>query len=94
MSRVTVIGSGPSGVHFARTLLDKGIGVTMIDAGRKAPSADHPDADFTTALCGRVDASEEGSHPVFKKKKVLRSRLCTHCARTVVTKESKDVTSE
>lgn len=46
MSRVTVVGSGPSGVHFAKTLLEKGIGVTMIDAGRPAPEAGFPDADL------------------------------------------------
>jgi choline dehydrogenase-like flavoprotein len=41
---VVVVGSGPSGVHFARTLLDKGIPVTMVDGGRPPPDPTLPDA--------------------------------------------------
>ena len=33
---VVVVGSGPSGVHFAKTLLEKGVPVTMIDGGAAA----------------------------------------------------------
>lgn len=46
MSEVTVVGSGPSGVHFALTLLRRGIGVHMIDAGREGERPPAPEADF------------------------------------------------
>jgi choline dehydrogenase-like flavoprotein len=41
MGRVTVVGSGPSGVHFALTLLRKGHEVTLVDVGypKSAPVA-------------------------------------------------------
>jgi choline dehydrogenase-like flavoprotein len=41
---VVVVGSGPSGVHFALTLLRKGIPVTMVDGGRPPPAPVEPDA--------------------------------------------------
>ena len=43
---VFVVGSGPSGVHFAETALAKGWAVTMIDVGRQAPAPVLPDARF------------------------------------------------
>jgi choline dehydrogenase-like flavoprotein len=43
---VLVVGSGPSGVHFAETALAKGWAVTMIDVGRPAPASVLPDARF------------------------------------------------
>jgi len=46
VSAVTVVGSGPSGVHFALTLLRRGIGVHMIDAGREGPPPPEAEADF------------------------------------------------
>lgn len=42
MNEVTVVGSGPSGVHFALTLLKKGISVRLIDAGGCGPDAVEP----------------------------------------------------
>lgn len=41
---VVVVGSGPSGVHFALTLLRKGIPVTMLDGGAPPPEPTLPDA--------------------------------------------------
>jgi len=41
---VTVVGSGASGVHFALTLLRKGIPVRMLDVGRQAAAPVLPDA--------------------------------------------------
>ncbi|MFN8178463.1 MAG: GMC oxidoreductase [bacterium] len=35
--RVVVVGSGASAVHFARTLLDRGDDVLMVDVGREGP---------------------------------------------------------
>ena len=46
MSRVVVVGSGASGVHFALTVLKKGHDVTMIDAGRDQRTAVMPEATF------------------------------------------------
>lgn len=46
MGKVTVIGSGPSGVHFALTLLKKGIDVEMIDVGYSGPSPVNPEDSF------------------------------------------------
>jgi choline dehydrogenase-like flavoprotein len=43
---VLVVGSGPSGVHFAQTALSKGYGVTMVDVGRQAAPPVLPDARF------------------------------------------------
>ncbi|MEX2048836.1 MAG: GMC oxidoreductase [Gemmatimonadota bacterium] len=40
---IVVVGSGPSGVHFAQTLLAKGHDVTLIDAGRTPPDPVMPD---------------------------------------------------
>jgi len=44
--RVLVVGSGPSGVHFAQTALGKGYDVTMVDVGREAPEPVLPGARF------------------------------------------------
>jgi choline dehydrogenase-like flavoprotein len=42
-----VIGSGPSGVHFALTALRKNHRVTMLDVGQRAPQPVLPDEDFS-----------------------------------------------
>ena len=47
MKGVVVVGSGPSGVHFAQTLLEKGYAVTMVDVGNAKPAAVLPDLDFS-----------------------------------------------
>src|SRR5262245_13887187 len=44
MSRVTVVGSGPSGVHFALTALRRGYEVVMIDVGHHRSAPVMPDA--------------------------------------------------
>lgn len=44
--RVLVVGSGPSGVHFALTALRRGFEVTMVDVGRRGPPPVFPDATF------------------------------------------------
>jgi choline dehydrogenase-like flavoprotein len=46
MSSVLIVGSGPSGVHLAQTLLARGHVVTMLDVGHQKPAAVLPDADF------------------------------------------------
>ncbi len=43
---VVVVGSGPSGVHFALTLLEKGYRVQMLDVGRSGHPPILPDARF------------------------------------------------
>lgn len=44
--RLTVVGSGPSGVQFAETALAMGHQVTMVDVGRTPPPVVLPDAGF------------------------------------------------
>jgi len=46
MTQIVVIGSGPSGVHLAKTLLDLGRGVTVLDVGHQRPPPVLPQADF------------------------------------------------
>ena len=46
MARVTVVGSGASGVHFAWTLLQRGHQVTMIDGGLAGRPFPYPDANY------------------------------------------------
>lgn len=43
MPEVTVVGSGPSGVHFALSLLEKGYRVHMIDVGRSGEDPPAPE---------------------------------------------------
>ncbi len=45
-SRVVVVGSGPSAVHFALTVLRKGYGVLMLDVGYEKPAAVNPEDSF------------------------------------------------
>jgi choline dehydrogenase-like flavoprotein len=46
VSTALVVGSGPSGVHLAETLLARGHAVTMLDVGHGKPTAVLPEADF------------------------------------------------
>ena len=46
MTRCTVIGSGPSGIHFAQSALERGHHVEMIDVGREPPEAVNPEDSF------------------------------------------------
>ena len=48
LRKVTVVGSGASGVHFALTLLRKGYDVLMIDGGQAPPSPVAPQHSFDT----------------------------------------------
>jgi hypothetical protein len=43
---VVVVGSGPSAVHFAAGLLERGIAVHMLDVGRERPEPVLPEASF------------------------------------------------
>ncbi|HEY9519434.1 MAG TPA: hypothetical protein VIQ98_09235, partial [Gemmatimonadales bacterium] len=45
-TQLTVVGSGASGVHFARTALGLGHRVTMIDVGHQRPAPVLPEAGF------------------------------------------------
>ena len=44
--KIVVIGSGPSGVHFALSALEKGHEVTMLDVGGEKPPAVMPDGSY------------------------------------------------
>ena len=46
MERVLIVGSGPSGVHFALSVLEKGYEVLMLDVGNKKPEVIHADYGF------------------------------------------------
>lgn len=46
MSRIVVVGSGATGVHFALTSLERGHDVTMLDVGNERPAPVLPDATF------------------------------------------------
>ncbi len=47
MNRIVIVGSGPSGVHFALSVLKKGYPVTMIDVGYEKPAPVRPEDSFT-----------------------------------------------
>jgi len=44
--KVLVVGSGASGVHFARTVLERGHEVTLLDVGREGTPQPLPEASF------------------------------------------------
>ncbi len=44
--RILIVGSGPSGVHFALTVLGKNHTVTMLDVGGQKPPSVLPEEDF------------------------------------------------
>lgn len=46
MTKVLIVGSGASGVHFALTLLQKGYQVIMLDVGRERPDPVNPEDSF------------------------------------------------
>lgn len=43
---VVVVGAGPSGLHFAQTLLERGLAVTLLDAGRQRAPSQRPELDL------------------------------------------------
>lgn len=53
--KILVVGSGPSGVHFALTALRKNHRVVMLDVGRQRPTPALPDADFGGLKSGLQD---------------------------------------
>jgi len=55
---VTVIGSGASGVQFALSLLRKGVGVRMLDVGRKGRPPVLPDASLNELKAQLSDPAE------------------------------------
>jgi choline dehydrogenase-like flavoprotein len=46
MSRIVIVGSGASGVHFAWSVLSKGYDVVMLDVGREKPPVVNPQDSF------------------------------------------------
>ncbi len=67
---ITVIGSGPSGAHFAKTLLERGHEVTMLDIGREPDEPLLPDASLLELKDrledpGRYFIGNDGSGIVF-----------------------------
>lgn len=44
--KFVIVGSGPSGVHFAQTVLERGHEVLMLDVGHERPAPVLPDAPF------------------------------------------------
>ena len=46
MTTVSVVGSGPSGVHFAEALVDQGHRVRLFDVGVQGPEPVHPDVSL------------------------------------------------
>jgi choline dehydrogenase-like flavoprotein len=58
MSRIIVIGSGASGVHFAWAALQRGHQVVMLDVGTPPPAAVLPDAPFDQLAARLPDAAE------------------------------------
>mgnify|MGYP001552019674 FL=1 len=58
MKRCTVIGSGPSGLHFARAALSRGYAVEMIDVGFAPPASVNPDDSFNGLKAGLEDPGE------------------------------------
>lgn len=46
MSQLIVVGSGPSGVHFAQTAIEQGRQVLMLDVGHERPAPVLPEASF------------------------------------------------
>ena len=55
MKRCTVIGSGPSGVQFARAALKRGMAVEMLDVGYQATAPVSPEASFNELKTGLDD---------------------------------------
>ncbi|MFN2399241.1 MAG: GMC oxidoreductase [Gemmatimonadaceae bacterium] len=57
-SSIVVVGSGPSGVHFALTVLQKGHRVTLLDVGREAPANVRPSDRFNELKANLHDPVE------------------------------------
>lgn len=55
MSRITVVGSGATGVHFALSALKRGFEVTMLDVGYTGPQPVNPRQSFNQLKCRLKD---------------------------------------
>ncbi len=55
MAKITIVGSGATGVHFALTALKNGIDVTMLDVGYTGPPAVQPEHSFNHLKCRLED---------------------------------------
>jgi choline dehydrogenase-like flavoprotein len=55
MAKITVVGSGATGVHFALTALEKGHDVTMLDVGYTGPKTVNPEQSFDQLKCRLED---------------------------------------
>src|SRR5688500_16717109 len=64
MTKVLVVGSGPSGLHFSLSLLKKDYEVLMIDVGNKRPETINPNDTFTQLKRNITDPVEHflGEH--------------------------------
>src|SRR5579859_4909372 len=58
VGRVVIVGSGPSGVHFALSVLRKGYSVTLIDVGHQRPQPIKPQDSFTSLKMNLPDPAE------------------------------------
>ncbi len=58
MSRVVVVGSGATGVHFALTALERGHDVTLLDVGNERPAPVLPNATFDQLKTQLPDPAE------------------------------------
>lgn len=58
MTHVTVVGSGPSAVHFALSVLKKGHRVVMVDVGTSKPDPVGPERSFNQLKTGLQDPVE------------------------------------
>ena len=55
---IVVVGAGPSGLHFAQTLLERGFAVTLVDAGRERGETVRPELTFDGLKRELPNASE------------------------------------
>ena len=55
MTKITIVGSGATGVHFALSALKRGFDVTMIDVGYTGPEAVNPEQSFNQLKCRLKD---------------------------------------
>jgi hypothetical protein len=58
MTRILVVGSGPSGVHFAQQALSRGHEITLLDVGYPKPEPVAPEATFDGLKTAIADPAE------------------------------------
>jgi choline dehydrogenase-like flavoprotein len=74
MKSALIVGSGASGVHLAKTLIDLGCGVTMLDVGHERPEPVMPDADFDGLKDRLDDPAEPGMRPDDLRFRIMREQ--------------------